>query len=245
MAGGRRRADDGLDLAQIGGHVRIAEAGQETGDGLESSFDLKTQHASKAGHLPPGNLVARMALQARIVDAVHLWLLLQEARQSHRILVVPLHAQAQRLQAAQHQKGGTGVHRGAGELAVAIDPLHQILAAADHAAQHVPVPTQELGCAVDDEVGAQGNGGLVDGCGKGVINDGDRPCLASGRGQTGQIEHLERGVGGRLQVQHVAALLNGGLNRLVVLRFTDTADHAKAGQYLREVQIRRAVGIPY
>src|SRR5437016_5681353 len=44
------------------------------------------------------------ARQARIIDTLHQWMTLQEARHSQRILHVPFHAQWQRFEAEQKQE---------------------------------------------------------------------------------------------------------------------------------------------
>ena len=127
--------------------------------------------------------------------------------------------------------GRHGVERRAGDLAVVIHLPDQLRVAAEHAPQRVGVTAQELGRAVDDEVGAERQRVLVDGRRKGVVGDHDGADAVRRDGQPRDIHHLEGGIGRGLEVDDPAALGDGRLELVVVGRLAelDAARRRAAG----------------
>ena len=134
--------------------------------------ETERDDAAEAAHLPPGELVVRMIGKPGIVHLRDLRMGGEELRQRQAVLVVPLHADRQRLGAAQHQPR---VHRSEdGALGVLHEsqPLDVIVAHGHHdAADAVAVTVEKLGGAVDDEVGAELDRTLDVGAGERVVDD--------------------------------------------------------------------------
>ena len=85
-------------------------------------------------------------------------------------LVLTIHAHRQRLEATDEEIGRLGMEAGAVDLPEAEDAVHGVGLPAHHAAQRVGVATQELGPAVNDDPGAEGDGVLQDRRGEGVVD---------------------------------------------------------------------------
>jgi hypothetical protein len=95
-------ADQALHPAEALGQGPEADLLQAARGRLQAAH-VEADHAAEAGHLAFGQRVLRVVGQAGVIDLLHLLLLLQPAGDLQRVLVVPLHAQGQRLDAAQGQ----------------------------------------------------------------------------------------------------------------------------------------------
>ena len=90
-----------------------------------------------------------MALEAGIMHAPHLRVFFEEAGQSQSVLVLPLDAEAKRFQTAQQQEGTVRIEGRADEFAKMIDHVNQVLPPANNSSEHVSMPAQKFGRAVD------------------------------------------------------------------------------------------------
>ena len=133
--------------------------------------------------------------------------------------------------------------RGAGDLAVVVDRLDEVAPAGQRAAERVGVTAQELRGGVHDQVGAERQRLLVDRRREGVVDDHDRALLVRGRGERLDVDHLQRRVGRRLQVEHVEAAADGALDRLVILGVAQVDVDLLARQQVDEELVRAAVGV--
>src|ERR1700674_1145259 len=73
-----RMSDEAFDPAQGFGQREALQACEERTDGRLTAGEFETQYRSKAALLPAGDFVARIALEPRIVDALHLGMARQE-----------------------------------------------------------------------------------------------------------------------------------------------------------------------
>src|SRR5215469_5462042 len=72
---------------------------------LEAATQLRGDDAAvAAGHLSPRERVLRVAGKSRVMHALDARMLLEELRDRERVGAMPLHAQCQRLDAAQRQE---------------------------------------------------------------------------------------------------------------------------------------------
>src|SRR5919112_6824254 len=101
VARGGGRSHRGLDGPEVRRPVRELQTWQELPHCLVSAHEREAQHPAEAPHLPPGELVLRVRLQARVEDSFYRWMPFQEARYLHGVLVVTRDAQLEGLQAAQ------------------------------------------------------------------------------------------------------------------------------------------------
>ena len=146
---------------------------------------------------------------------------------------------------ADEQVGGHRVERRARDLAEVEHLRHQLRIAHDDAAQGIGVAAQELRGAVDHEISPQIERPLVDGRREGVVDDDDRPCgVARGR-QSCDVEHLEGGVRGRLEIEEPSALGDGALESRVVARIAQVDLDADPWQELQEDAVRAAVRVAH
>src|SRR5215471_8666989 len=100
----RRMLDQALDAAEALGQREDLAALEEAARVVEAALEDRRHHAAEAAHLPLGQRMLRMARKARIVDAGDLGMLLQPRRDRGSILAMALHAQPQRLHAAQGEE---------------------------------------------------------------------------------------------------------------------------------------------
>src|SRR5262249_52741554 len=97
--------DETLDAAQALGEREQVAALEGAARRLEAAAQHRPHDSAVAGlHLPPGERVLRVALETGVVDALDRRVLLEELRDRERVGAVPLHAQRERLDAAQREK---------------------------------------------------------------------------------------------------------------------------------------------
>ena len=129
---------------------------EEAASVFEPTAELGADDAPEAAvHLALRKFVMRMVRQTRIDHTLDLRMLLQKLRDGERVGAVPLHAQSQRLDAAQRQEGierpGHSAH---GVLQIG-EPFAQLIGAMpDHrrAADRVRMTVQILRRRVHDEI---------------------------------------------------------------------------------------------
>ena len=163
-------ADQRLHAAEALGQRHQPHAVQKRARLLERP-ERKGNQPAEPSHLPLREFVLRMIGQARVVHQRHLGVRRQERGDALGVGVVALHADGQRLGAAQHQPR---VHRpqdGALGVLHELQPLGVLVAHAHHDAAHaVAVAVQELGGAVQHEVGAELDRPLRVGAGERVVH---------------------------------------------------------------------------
>ena len=117
-------------------------------------FDV--EHAAEDGHLPAGQLMLRVRGQAGIKHAGDGRMPLKVLRDGQGVGRVRLHAQCQRLDAAQ---GQPAIHRSRHRAHAVLQERQAFvqgrIAHHDRPAHHVVVPAQVLGGRMYDDVGAQ------------------------------------------------------------------------------------------
>ena len=178
------------------------------------------------------------------MDARHLGMVGQERRDALGVGVVALHADGQRLGAAQHQPR---VHRpqdAALGVLHELQPLGVVVAHAhDDAAHAVAVAVQELGGAVQDEVGAELDRPLRVGARERVVHhhgDAAVVCALRNGGQVGDAEHRVRR---RLHEQHLGVGLEGGGGGVEVRRIDIAEVEPALAQHPLEEPVGAAVGV--
>src|SRR5207253_4854636 len=122
--------------AQALGEREDAERAQEAARVVEVALELDADHPAPARHLAPAEGVLRMARQAGIVDALHSRGTLEAPGQLGRRLPVALHADRQRLDAAQHQVAVHRTRHGADRVLQEGELLRQLWIAGDERAAH-------------------------------------------------------------------------------------------------------------
>src|SRR5689334_6506882 len=102
---GRNRYRDrqALKAAPTAPDAEIAQGVDEAvGRLFALRLQFQTKEAARAAQLAAGQFRLRVGGQAGIVDGGDLWMTEQGVRQASRVLLMPLHADRQRAQAAQH-----------------------------------------------------------------------------------------------------------------------------------------------
>jgi hypothetical protein len=178
-------------------------AGEQLQGRVLAAFDADGDHAAEITHLAFGDLVARMLREAGIVDALDLRLFGQPARQFPRVGAMPLHANGQGLDAAQHQPRVEGARDGAGGVLIELDRLHQLFPANHRAAHHIRMTAQVLRRTMDNEVGAELDRLLQIRRREGVIDGKDGGGFMGQCGDSGDVHDLQERVGRRLDPHHL------------------------------------------
>src|SRR5436309_497077 len=73
------------------------------------------------------------------------------------------------------------------------------------AAEGTRVAAEELRCAVQHEVGPEFERTLIHRSREGIIRDNDRTGGVCGAGEARDVDHFQRGIGRRLQVEQVTS----------------------------------------
>jgi len=90
---------------------------------------------------------------------------------------------------------------------------------------------------------AQGERALVDGRRERVVDDDRRAHGVAGSGEARDVDHLERGIGRRLQVEHRTTLGDRGLDLLVIGGVAEFDPDAEPGQEVEEDAVGAAVRV--
>eukprot|EP00966_Prymnesium_polylepis_P246124 5693057-Prymnesium_polylepis.1 len=115
------------------------------------------------------------------------------------ILLLPLHAQAHRLEAAQAQPAVVRRQPAALRVLLKVDLVGELLPAdGEDARRHVGVPRDKLGRGRHADVGAERERLLEDGCHHRVVDHRQRAPRTRDGGDARNVDHLHPGVGGRL-----------------------------------------------
>src|SRR5215210_852333 len=190
VARGRGGSHSGLDGPEVGRAVRELEARQKLPYRVVPPHEREAQHPAEATHLPAGELVLGVGLEARVEDTFYRRVRLQKACQLQGVLVVAAYPQLEGLKAAEQQVGGEGIEGGAVDLAVVVHPPHELSRAADDPAQGVRMTPEVLGGAVEHKIRPEGERALVYRCCEGAIHHDDRPGLMPGPGEPYYVDQF-------------------------------------------------------
>ena len=177
-------------------------AGQEPPGGGGPAVQLQRDHAAEGRHLFRGDIVSGVCLQPGVVHLRHLRLLHQPVGQVGGVLAVAVHADGQRLHAAEGQVGVERPRHAAGRVLEELDRGQQVVAADHRPADHVRVPAQVLGGAVNHDVRPVFERPLEVAAGEGVVHHQDRPVLVAQLGQGGDVQDLQQRVRRRFDPDH-------------------------------------------
>ena len=185
-----------------------------------------------------------MARQAGIVDALHSRGTLEAPGQLGRRLPVALHADRQRLDAAQHQVAVHRTRHGADRVLQEGELLRQLWIAGDERAAHyVGVAVDVLGGGVQHDGRAQREGPLQGRRGEGVVHDQrDLPRPDQIGGGT-DVDQPEERVGRRLEPDHARAPGERPFEMRGIAQVDEARLDAERAQDLLEEPVRAAVHV--
>ena len=104
MGHDRRVLDERLDAAQRLGEREDADALEHRAGLIEAVFEVDRHHAAKVAHLLLGDIVLRVALQARVDHPLDRRVLAQVPSHALGVDAVALHADVQCLRRTQEQE---------------------------------------------------------------------------------------------------------------------------------------------
>ena len=174
--------------------------------------------AEAAGHLPLGEGVLGMALQARIDHPLDGLVAFQEAGDLQAAFAMLALADGQGLHAAQGQEAVEGAGDGADRVLQEGQALDQVLILAHRhaAADDVGMAVQILGGGVHDDIDAELQRPLAVGAGEGVVGRGEHGALLAQRRDGFEVAELQHWVGGGLDPDQLGVGPDGRLHRLQV-----------------------------
>ena len=147
-----------------------------------------------------------MALEAGIEDAPHARVPLQPARHLERGLVLPLHPQRQRLQAADEEEGALRIEDASEDAPQVLDRLHQSRAPADRAGHEVVMAAEVFGAGLDDQIDAFRQRALVHRRRERPVDDQVRARAGVARaGERREVRDAQIGVRRRFGEDHLGA----------------------------------------
>ncbi len=177
------------------------------------------------------------------MHARHLGVLRQKLRDPQSVVILPLHPHRQRLDAAQQQPCGVGIHHPAQGGASFVDLLDQVLPSGNDAADQVGVSGEIFGAGVHHQVNAEVRRALVDGRGKSAVNEGHEVVLPGERSHFVQVNHSQQWVGRRFQVEQLRVRTNGAGMLIVFGGVHEGRFDAEFRQPLAEEFCRAAINI--
>ena len=201
MRGDDRDGGQALHAAEGGGARHEPHGVVHAGHRLEPAPDAEGEHPAAPAELAQGERVVGVRLEHRVGHPGDLGVALEGAGHAECRLVLPLHANLERLHAADEVVGGGGVEGAAGRLPNRRHGLHERPAAGDGPPEVVAVAVQVLGGAVHDQVDAQLQRPQVHGGREGGVEDREDAPPAAGRGHRRHVDHAQRGIGGGLEVE--------------------------------------------
>src|SRR5690606_7836012 len=121
------------------------------------------------------------------------------------VRAVRLHAQVQRLQAAQGEEGVEGTLHATGGVLKEGHLFGQLRVVADHgdSTDDVGVTVEVLGRRVQDDIGAKCQRTLDDGGAESVVDHHQQAAAAGDRGDLRDVHKLQERVGGGLDPDHL------------------------------------------
>src|SRR5580692_10630311 len=120
------------------------------------------------------------------------------------------HADVEGLEASAKDPGIEGGEGGAGTAAEEVDFLYQFLFSEDGAAEDAALAVEPFGSGVNDEVSAEIDRKLADGCRETVVDDEEQVVLAREGGGGFEIDNVQSRIGGSFQVDHFGFRPDGG-----------------------------------
>jgi hypothetical protein len=192
-------------------------------------------HSPKGAHLAFGELVLRMLLETGIINLLHLWFILEKARNLHGILAMPFHAQRESLQAAQGEKAVERPGNRANRVLQKCNLIAEFLVLPDddHATDHIGVPIQIFRRGMNDHVEAKFDRPLHPRTGESVVGNADRLVRARDFRDRFQVDQLQERIARGLHPDHARI----GAHRLL--------DRCRIGHIDEgEIEVRRAATHP-
>ena len=163
--------DEALDAAEALRELPDLRATDDR-DRLLLASDEERDHAAEVAHLPGGELVSRMAAEARVEHALHPRVPLEVRRDRDGVLAVAVHPHRERLHAAEHEPRVERSGHRAERLLQEREPLRdRVVVRREEAADDVRVPADVLRRRVEDDVGAERERLLEVRRGEGVVDD--------------------------------------------------------------------------
>ena len=201
-------------------------------------------HAAEAVRLAAAERVGGMLRQPGVEHLFDVGIPLERFGDGQRVLMHALHAQGERLDAAQHEPAVKRREHAAGRLAGQADGVAQLPRRRDdEAADRVVVAGEILAAAVDDEVRAQRQRALEDRREERVVHDQQRAGLMRQRRAGADIGHVHHRVARRLQVDRLCLRAQGGLDVGDFRRVGKLDRHAVLAADVVQVARRAAVEI--
>ena len=186
--------DQALDAAEALGECPHLRAPDEV-DGLLLGLDEERDHAAEVAHLPGGELVARVAREAGVEDALDPRVRLEELDHGMRVLAVALHPHGEGLHPAQHEPRVERPRDRAERLLQEAEALRdRRVVRAREAADDVRVAAEVLRRRVEDDVGAERERLLEIRRGEGVVDDEDRAGRVGGVRDRADVDEVEQRV---------------------------------------------------
>mmetsp|Transcript_24183 Transcript_24183/g.77636 ORF Transcript_24183/g.77636 Transcript_24183/m.77636 type:complete len:379 (+) Transcript_24183:226-1362(+) len=233
-----RRLRQRLHSAQRLGQGEQLHILQERARAFQAALHVERDHASEPAHLGLGDLVLRVAWQARVDHALHRLVALQVRGHRLSVRLVLAHTHGQRLEST---KGHVAVEwrRDSAHAVLnesqTLDQLVRVRHRDTH--HHITVASDELGHRVHHDVRTQVQRALEVGRHEGVVHHNQQVVLMGRLGHCLDVSDLERRVGWRLQPhqlglgrhcrlqrRRVTQIHEGEVN--VVRRFAHTAEVA-------------------
>ena len=192
--------DQALGVAEIVGDAHDLERVLERKGAFLAAGHFEGHERRAAAHLLLDDRGLRMVVPARIDQPRHLRMLGERIGDLGRGLGLRAHPHRQRLQPFQHDPGVERRHRRAGLADEARDVVgDELLRAEDDAAEAAALAVDVLGGGIDHAVGAQFERALPQRRREHVVDDERRAAGVRDLGDLGDVEHIEIGIGRRLQ----------------------------------------------
>ena len=203
MGGGGGVGDEGFAVAEIVGDGDQAQA-VHSGEGrLFAAGQCEGHQRAAAGHLALGERILRVVGPAGIADFCDLGAAGEEIRHDCRRFCGGIDAQGQGFQALEQQPGVERRDRGAGVADEGLQHVfHPFLGPQHGAAEHAALAVNMLGAGVDDDIGAELQGFLLERGGEDVIDHHQR---AGGVGEVADgldVHEVQHRVGRAFQQHH-------------------------------------------
>ena len=236
--------DQRVHVTQAGSQAEYLDIVHHGADSIHTALDVYAHHAAEAVvHLLLGDLMGGMALQARIVHAIHLGMLLKMTGHLHGILAVTLHANAQSLHTLHQLPCGKGIQHSAEALQIGHPAVvDALLGAGNDTGGDGAVAIEVLGSAVDHQVSTQIQRILKVGGRKGAVHDhSDAGVLMYRLGDSGNVADLQGGVGRSFNIHQRGVRLDSLFHFLDLSGVHAGISNAQLGQDLGKQRIGAAV----
>jgi hypothetical protein len=172
-----RVSDEGFNAAEAWADETEFQGIHEFFGIVKRAFGFEGDYAAAAGHLGGGDIIMRVAFEEGVIDPLDPGVIFKVSSNGQGRFVLFCDTQGEGLHAAEQQVCAMRVDGSAHGFVEVADFVDKLCPAEDCSGQDVVMAGKVLGAALQDQVDAEFQRALVEGCCKGAVDEGQDAVL--------------------------------------------------------------------